>query len=136
MPCVLCEDIASTGDVVYEDAHASIVLHNDWSVLGHAMIVAKRHVENASDLDAEEWLHFARTWQRVERVLLDLTGAERAIAMKLGILTPHLHVHLYPVSAQATREEVFAAIDGKTRVPRDERFVERVKTALLTAQGD
>jgi diadenosine tetraphosphate (Ap4A) HIT family hydrolase len=136
MSCVLCEDIASTGDVVHEDPHATVVLHSDWSVLGHAMIVAKTHVENAADLDADEWLHFARVWQRTERVLLENTGAERAIAMKLGILTPHLHVHLYPVSAEATREDVFAAIDGRTRVPRDERFVERAKTALLTAQGD
>lgn len=134
MPCVLCEDIASTGDVVYEDDCASVVLHEDWSVIGHAMIVAGAHVENVADLD--DWEQFARVWQRAERVLLDLTGADRAIAMKLGIMTPHLHVHLYPISAQATRDEVFAAIDGKTRVPRDERFVERVKTALLTAPGD
>jgi len=134
MNCVLCDDLPSTGDVVYEDAHASVVLHADWSVPGHAMIVAKSHEENVAEL--EDWLHFARVWQRTERVLLALTGAERAIAMKLGILTPHLHVHLYPVGAQATREEVFAAIDGRTRVPRDEGFVERLKTALLTAHGD
>lgn len=136
VPCVLCEDIASTGDVVYEDGGASVVLHSDWAVLGHAMIVAGTHAENIAELDPDEWLRFARVWQRTERVLLELAGAGRAVAMKLGIQTPHLHVHLYPVSAQATREEVFAAIDGGTRVPRDEGFVERVKTALLTAPRD
>ena len=136
MTCVFCTDVTQAGEVVFEDDTAWVVIHPDWAVLGHAMVVAKRHVENASGLDAEEWLHVARVWQRAERVLLELTGAERAIVMKLGIATPHLHVHLYPVSASATREEVFAAIDGKTSVPRDPGFLDRVKTALLTAPRD
>jgi diadenosine tetraphosphate (Ap4A) HIT family hydrolase len=108
---------------VFEDEHALVILHSDWSVRGHAMIVAKRHVENPSDLKEDEWLHFARVWHRAERVLLELTNADRVIALKLGILTPHLHLHLYPVAKDTSREEVFASIDMKTRVPRDEAFV-------------
>lgn len=94
------------------------------------MVVAKRHIQNASDLDEDEWLHLARVWHRAERVLLEATGADRAIILKLGIMTPHLHVHIYPVSAQATREDVFDAIDGKKGEPKDEKFVDAVKTAL------
>ena len=123
MSCELCDDIANTGDVVFEDEHTSIVLHNDWSVRGHAMIVAKRHVENPSDLYEHEWLHFARIWQHAERVLKELTNADRVIAMKLGLKTPHLHVHLYPVSEKATRDEVFDIINMKVGVPRDETFI-------------
>ncbi len=132
MTCVFCHNLQSAGDLVFEDDRVWIVLHHDWSVRGHAMIVTKRHVENISDLDAEEWLHFARVWHRAERVLLELTRADRAIVMKLGIESPHLHVHLYPFRAEATRSEVFAAIDGKTREPRDEAFIARLQTALLT----
>lgn len=95
------------------------------------MVVAKRHIENASDLDEEEWLHLARVWHRAERVLLAATGADRAIIFKLGILTPHLHVHIYPMSAQATREDVFDAFDGKKGEAKDERFVNEVKSALF-----
>ncbi|HEX2123083.1 MAG TPA: HIT family protein [Thermoanaerobaculia bacterium] len=130
MSCVFCDDPARAGDVVFEDAQTFVVLHEDWSVRGHVMIVAKRHVENASDLYADEWAHFTRIWQQTERVLLELTHADRAIALKLGIQTPHLHVHLYPVAATATREEVFAAIEGKTRAPRDEEFVAKLKRVL------
>jgi diadenosine tetraphosphate (Ap4A) HIT family hydrolase len=100
MSCELCDDLASTGDVVFEDEHTSVVLHNDWSVRGHVMIVARRHVENPSDLDEHEWLHFARIWQKAERVLKELTHEGRVIAMKLGLKTPHLHVHLYIRSAR------------------------------------
>ena len=130
MACVLCDDVASTGDVVFEDVHTLVILHDDWSTKGHAMVVAKKHVENVSDLDRDEWMHFARVWHRAESVLREITNAERVIAMKLGIQTPHLHVHLYPFPSKATREDVFAAIDGKTAEPRTDAFVERVRDKL------
>lgn len=123
MSCELCDAIAATGDVVFEDERTAVVLHDDWAVRGHAMIVAKQHVENPSQLGDEEWLHFARVWQRTERVLLRLTNADRVVALKLGLKTPHLHVHLYPVEAATTRDEVFDAINMKVRVPRDDAFV-------------
>lgn len=133
MNCVFCTDAASAGDLVYEDQHALVLLHPDWSPRGHAMVVAKAHVENVSALDEEAWLHLARVWHRAERVLLAATGAERAVILKLGIQTPHLHVHIYPVSAAAMRDEVFAAFDGKRSEPRDESFVEKVRRNLTLA---
>lgn len=130
MACIFCTDPLAVGDVVFEDELCRVLLHHDWSPRGHAMVVAKRHIENASDLDEEEWVHLARVWHRAERVLLDATGADRAIIFKLGILTPHLHVHIYPMPAQATREDVFEAFDGKKREPKDEAFVARVTAGL------
>jgi diadenosine tetraphosphate (Ap4A) HIT family hydrolase len=131
MHCVLCNP---AGDLVFEDETTYVTLHEDWAVLGHAMIVARQHVENASSLDEDAWAHFARVWHRVERALLELTGAERCVAMKLGIMTPHLHVHLYPVQASASRADVFAAIDMKTRVPRDEDFIAGLRQHLTPAK--
>lgn len=130
MVCTFCTDPLAAGELVFEDERVWVLLHPDWSPRGHAMVVAKRHVENASDLDEEEWLHLARVWHRAERVLLQATGAARAVILKLGIMTPHLHVHIYPVSAEATRDEVFAAIDGKISEPRDETFVSDMRKAL------
>ncbi len=130
MACLFCRNPSSFGDVVFEDDRCRVLLHPDWSPRGHAMVVAKRHIENASDLHEEEWLHLARVWHRAERVLLETTGADRAIIFKLGILTPHLHVHIYPISEQATREDVFDAIDGKKGETKDETFVDTVKAAL------
>jgi hypothetical protein len=81
-------------------------------------------------LGEDDWLHLARVWHRAERVLLEATGAERAIILKLGILTPHLHVHIYPMGGTATRDEVFAAIDGRQAEARDEEFVRAVRAML------
>jgi diadenosine tetraphosphate (Ap4A) HIT family hydrolase len=130
MTCTFCSDLSAARGLVFEDDRVWVLLHPDWSPRGHTMVVAKRHVENASGLDEDEWLHLARVWHRAERAILDATGAERAIIFKLGILTPHLHIHIYPMSATATREDVFAAIDGKSSEPRDETFVSNLRKAL------
>jgi len=92
------------------------------------MVIAKQHVENLSDLlDAER---FMKVYRKAEKVLLELTGAERAIILKLGIVTPHLHLHIYPVSASLDRKTVMDIIDARVRVPRDDSFVTRVRAAL------
>jgi len=52
------------------------------------------------------------------------------VILKLGIVTPHLHLHIYPVPATDSREDVFAAFDGKRGTPRDARFVEDLRVRL------
>jgi len=113
MSCVFCTDVNQSGEVLSEDERSWVVRHPQ----GQVMIVAKRHAENVSDLDEEEWLHLARVWHRAERRLREETKADRVMVMKLGIQTPHLHVHLYPFSSEATREEVFAAFEGRLTLP-------------------
>jgi diadenosine tetraphosphate (Ap4A) HIT family hydrolase len=130
MTCVFCDDVHRAGEVIAEDARLWVVLHEDWAVRGHAMIVWKRHVENAADLALDDWLHFAAVHHRVERALLEATGTERAIILKLGIATPHLHVHIYPVAAALDRAAVMAIIDAKLRVPWDEAFVADLRARL------
>ncbi|HEX6179584.1 MAG TPA: HIT family protein [Thermoanaerobaculia bacterium] len=128
-------DLTSFGDVIFADDRCAVLLHPDSSVAGHAMVVWKRHVENLSDLDAAELVHFTTTHTRAERALLNETGRERAILMKLGIQTPHLHLHIYPVAAGATRDDVMRAIDGTGREERPREFVERLRRALTAASA-
>jgi diadenosine tetraphosphate (Ap4A) HIT family hydrolase len=110
------------------DAAARVAFHDDWAVRGHVMVIARQHVENLSDLD--DLAGFMSVYERAEHALLEATGCERAMVLKLGIMTPHLHLHIYPVAASATRAEVMAAIDGKTRVGRDEALIERLRAML------
>jgi len=129
--CVFCADVHQAGEIVFEDASAWVLVHPDWSPRGHVMIVAKRHVENASELAEQEWLRVASVWHRAEKAILEVTQAQRAMILKLGIVTAHLHVHVYPVAATASRDEVFAAFDGKKSESRDASFVTNLR-ALLT----
>jgi diadenosine tetraphosphate (Ap4A) HIT family hydrolase len=115
MTCVFCTDPAAAGEIVMEDARTLVLLHDDWAVRGHAMVVWKAHVENVADLDAEEYAHFAQIHHRAERALLAETRADRAVLLKLGIVTPHLHLHIYPVAAALDRYDVMEIIDARVR---------------------
>ena len=121
MTCVFCNDPRAAGEVLFEDARVLVVLHDDWAVRGHAMIVWKEHVENVADLTVDDYLHFAAVHHRAERALLAVTRADRAILLKLGIATPHLHVHIYPVSAALNRAAVMEIIDARVRDAMDDR---------------
>ena len=105
MSCVFCTDPRDAGTLLSENEHAWVIRHPQ----GQTMIVAKRHVENVSDLDEDEWLEVARTWHRAEREI----DAERVIVFKLGVQTPHLHIHLHPFPKSASREEIFLTLAGR-----------------------
>src|SRR5436305_7532533 len=130
MPCVFCNDPSTAGEVVFEDGRVLVVLHNDWAVRGHAMIVWKAHVENVADLTADEYAHFAAVHHRAERALLAATGADRAVLLKLGIATTHLHLHIYPVSASLDRTAVMEIIDGRVREPFDQTLIDDLRERL------
>ena len=133
MHCPFCQagtDLSSFGAEIYADERCAVLLHPDSSVAGHAMMIWRRHVENVADLNSDELMHFSRIHRASERTLLEETGRERAMLLKLGIQVPHLHLHIYPVSATASRDDVMAAINATSREPRSEEFIERCRRSL------
>lgn len=130
MSCVFCNDPRAASEVLFEDDRVLVILHEDWAVRGHAMVVWKAHVENVADLAIDEYEHFASIHHRAERVLLAATGADRAILIKLGIATPHLHLHIYPVSASLDRAAVMEIIDARVREPFDSTLIDDLRERL------
>jgi diadenosine tetraphosphate (Ap4A) HIT family hydrolase len=130
MSCVFCNDPRAAGEVLFEDNRVLVILHNDWAVRGHAMVVWKAHVENVADLTIDEYAHFSAVHHRAEGALLDATGADRAILLKLGISTPHLHLHIYPVSAALDRAAVMEIIDGRVREAFDQTLIDELREWL------
>jgi len=130
MSCVFCNDPRAAGEVLFEDDRVLVILHEDWAVRGHAMVVWKAHVENVADLAGDEYEHFASVHHRAERALLAATGADRAILLKLGIATPHLHLHIYPVSASLDRVAVMEIIDARVREPFDQTLIDELLERL------
>jgi diadenosine tetraphosphate (Ap4A) HIT family hydrolase len=130
MTCVFCTDPRAAGEVLFEDDRVLVVLHDDWAVRGHTMIVWKAHVENVADLTAAESAHFAAAHHRVERALLAATDTDRAILLKLGIATPHLHLHIYPVSASLDRAAVMEIIDARVRESFDQALIDDLRERL------
>lgn len=133
MQCSFCDsggNFTTFGQIIHEDDRAAVLLHPDSAVAGHAMLVWKRHVENVADLDPAELTHFSALHHAAERALLSVTGHPRAILLKLGLMTPHLHLHIYPVPASATRDQVMAAINAASTEEREEGFGDRCARAL------
>ena len=128
--CASMNDLSPFGAIIYQDERCAVLLHPDSSVAGHAMLIWKRHVENVGDLDDDERPHFVTIQARAERALLTETGRERAILLKLGIQTPHLHIHIYPMSAGASRDDVMAAFTGVHEERREGDFIERLRRSL------
>jgi diadenosine tetraphosphate (Ap4A) HIT family hydrolase len=131
--CLFCAHLNSL-QLLYEDDRTAVALHEDWAARGHAMVIWKAHVENIAELSEREAHHFARVYRSAERVLLEVTGADRAVMLKLGIITPHLHVHIYPVSASLDRAQVMDIIEGRVREELSDgdraAFVEAVRVRL------
>jgi diadenosine tetraphosphate (Ap4A) HIT family hydrolase len=130
MTCVFCNDPRAAGELLFEDDRALVILHNDWAVRGHAMVIWKAHVENVADLTIDEYVHFAAVHHRAERALLAATGADRAILLKLGIATPHLHLHIYPVSGSLDRAAVMEIIDARVRDAFDQSLIDELRERL------
>src|SRR3954471_14819045 len=130
MTCLFCNNPRAAGEVLFEDARVMVILHDDWAVRGHAMVVWKEHVENVADLAIDDAVHFAAVHHRAERALLAVTRADRAILLKLGIATPHLHLHIYPVSAGLDRTAVMEIIDGRVREAFDQSFIDDLRERL------
>ena len=116
--CTLCTASSapagsSSLEIARNDA-AIATLHDDLAVPGHAMIVARDHVQNVSDLEPSVRRQFFELFVETEAALLQALAVERVILVKLGLAVPHLHWHLYPMSAAATRADVFAALNTTT----------------------
>ncbi|HEX9160198.1 MAG TPA: HIT domain-containing protein [Thermoanaerobaculia bacterium] len=127
--CAFCG--AGSGELVFDFGDWSLWLHPDSAVAGHAMLAIKRHVENFADLTDSEATQFVRVQKVVERALLDVTKTDRAILLKLGIQTPHLHVHIYPVRSAATREDVMRILDGTVSENRPAGFVKSLRDRIF-----
>lgn len=127
MDCLFCRQLESgdhrSEDLLVEDEQVFAYLHQDWSVLGHSVVVWKSHVQNLSDLSPAALHHYMSTFQRIEKALLCATKAERAVIFKLGVMVPHLHLHIYPVPVSADRAQVMAAIEGQKQ--REVNLLER-----------
>ena len=128
MNCVFCDAPWSAGEIVLDDPAALVLVHPDWAVRGHLMVAAKEHVENLSDLaDPDAFLH---VYRHAERAILEITKADRAVMLKLGIMTPHLHLHIYPVSASLDRAAVMRIVDANVRDAEDPDLVRLLRVSL------
>lgn len=102
--CPFCE-IAARDDVdareVYRDAHTVAFFPTEPAVLGHTMIIPRRHVANIWELDDELTEHLSIITTRIARAIRDALHPDglniiQSNGLAASQTVMHLHVHVVP----------------------------------------
>jgi ATP adenylyltransferase len=134
--CVFCRIAGSdTGEdekhfVLARCDHHFVILNIYPYTTGHVMVVPYQHEANLSGLSREALEELARLAASVERLLLDVYGAEGVnLGMNLGHcagagIQEHLHLHAVPRWCGDTN---FMTVTARTRVLPEELHATWVK---------
>jgi diadenosine tetraphosphate (Ap4A) HIT family hydrolase len=104
-------------------------------LLGHLLVVPRRHADTWADLTDEEASRVGLVAARLARPLRTVTSAERIYAAVLGHHSVHFHLHLFPRYPGTPEEFWFVRVDEWAGSPRGgvaeiTAFVENMREAL------
>lgn len=89
-----------TGEIpshkVYEDEYTLAFLDIYAVIPGHTLVVPKKQVEFAWDLESEDYVHLMQSVQKVARRLREVLSVPYVGEKIIGVDVPHAHVHLIP----------------------------------------
>lgn len=103
MSCPFCEINEKRNKIIWEGKHVFVTLSNPRLMLGHTLVIPKRHVEKLSELykeEKEELFETAIKFQ--ERVLskissgCDIRVHYRPFQKQNNLKVNHLHLHIRP----------------------------------------
>ena len=87
-------------------------------LLGHLMVVPRRHADTWADLTDDEASRIGLAAARLARPLRAATSAERIYTAVLGHHSPHFHLHLFPRYPGTPEEYRFLDVDEWPGAPR------------------
>lgn len=99
--CVFCDIVAGStaADVVFSDRVAVAFLDHSPLMVGHTLVVPRRHVVTLADLPAEDVGPFFERVQHVSRTIPPTLGAQGTFVANNNVVSQsvaHLHVHVVP----------------------------------------
>lgn len=92
---------------LYEDEYCVAILDRFPAVPGQALIIPKKEVDYAFDLDDETYLHLFQVAKKVGSVLDAKLEPERTCLVVEGFDVPHVHIKIYPMP---NREKALGAV--------------------------
>jgi diadenosine tetraphosphate (Ap4A) HIT family hydrolase len=140
--CAVCATLSGPGrlEPLYEDALWHVrAAPSPPGVPGWMMMISRRHVAGPAHFDDAEARAFGLALRHFERVLEEVTGAQRIYTAAMGESAPHFHAHMVPRTATMPKDArgwgVFdlerSAKAGEHAV--DDGAVERVAAAYARA---
>ena len=147
--CVMCR-LASpehASEWIAESTHGVVALDGYGATRGHLLVIARQHVERASDLDWPVFSDLQRlVWQASRALQAELSPA-RVYVASLGAIRPlpmsfpHHHTHVVPVyetDERARPANVFSWSSGVVRYGQAEaeQLCARLRGALARQASD
>jgi len=90
------------GHFIYEDEHCVAILDKFPAVKGQTLVIPKKEVDYAFDLDDDTYLHLFKTAKKIARALDAALAAERTCLVVEGFEVPHVHIKIYPMVDTST----------------------------------
>jgi histidine triad (HIT) family protein len=85
------------GHFIYEDETCVVILDKFPAVKGQSLVIPKKEVDYAFDLDEETYLHLTKIAKRIAQASDRALGAVRTCLVIEGFDVPHVHIKLYPL---------------------------------------
>ncbi len=84
---------------IYEDEHCVVILDKFPTTIGQSLVIPKKEVDYAFDLDDETYLHLFSVAKKIAQASDKALKTERTCLAIEGFEVPHVHIKLYPVPA-------------------------------------
>lgn len=85
------------GHFLYEDEHCVAILDKFPTVRGQSLVIPKKEVEYAFDLDDDTYLHLFKTAKKIAKASDKALAAKRTCLVVEGFDVPHVHIKIYPM---------------------------------------
>ena len=82
---------------IYEDDLCVAILDKFPAVKGQSLIIPKKDIDYAFDLDDETYLHLFQIAKKVGKASDKALNAERTCLVVEGFDVPHVHIKIYPM---------------------------------------
>ena len=115
--------------VIYEDEHCLAILDRAPAVKGQSLVIPKKEVDYAFDLDDDTYLHLFKTAKLIAKASDKALEAKRTCLVVEGFEVPHVHIKIYPM--QNTDRALGAIMHESAEASDDELAV--VATQLMAA---
>lgn len=85
-------------EFIYEDDHCIAILDRFPTVTGQTLVIPKKEIDYAFDLDDDTYLHLFKIAKKIAKALDKALGADRTCLVVEGFDVPHVHIKLYPLT--------------------------------------
>ncbi len=85
------------GHFLYEDELCVAILDKFPAIKGQSLVIPKKHIDYAFDLDDETYLHLFKVAKMIAKASDQALGSVRTCLVIEGFEVPHVHLKIYPM---------------------------------------